>query len=132
MLICPQLKHNILGGGSGLIRLRSSPFGSRKPAIPIAKSLTIARIASPFSMDRAYQPSFLRALERHFKSTIRLVKQGDVIALKIDSDDIRAQIDEGKRDGAENDEEIASEPLLVIHIPLETLMMMIACWFQTL
>lgn len=114
ILVSPQLKYNIINKMSGSIRLRSSPFGSRKPAIPTAKTLTIARIASPFSMDRAYQSSFLRALESYLKSTVRLVKQGDLIALKLDSDDARVQPDEQKREGAEQEDEILFNSLFVL------------------
>ena len=110
--MCPQLQYNILAGKNTTIRLRSSPFGSRRPAIPTAKSLTIARIASPFSMDRAYQTAIFRALERYFKETIRLVKQGDIVALKVELDGFYVQNDESKRESTE-DEESGFESLFV-------------------
>ncbi|KAG6878747.1 hypothetical protein C0993_008046 [Termitomyces sp. T159_Od127] len=67
--------------------IRSSPFGSRQPAVPNAQSLTIARVASPVSTSRTYQPLFLKALKVYFDSTKRLVKQGDIIAVPIDTGD---------------------------------------------
>ncbi|KAI0637344.1 AAA-domain-containing protein [Trametes polyzona] len=88
----PQTLHN-LRSSSGIERkaevcIRPSPFGSRRPAIPVAKTVTIARVASAFSTDRTYQPLFLSALQGYFKDTTRLVKQGDVIAVGINTDDL--------------------------------------------
>ncbi|KAI0831786.1 AAA-domain-containing protein [Trametes gibbosa] len=88
----PQTLHN-LQSQSGLDRkpevcIRPSPFGSRRPTIPTAKTVTIARVASPFSTDRTYQPLFLQALQSYFKDTTRLAKQGDVIAVGINTDDL--------------------------------------------
>jgi peroxin-6 len=46
----------------------------------------VARIASPFSINRTYQSLFLRALKVHFDGTKRLLKKGDMIAIGIDTD----------------------------------------------
>lgn len=75
-----------------VVNLRASPFGSRRPTIPTASAVTIARIASPISTDRSYQPLFLHALKRHFDGptgTNRLIKQGDIISTEVDTDDRR-------------------------------------------
>lgn len=85
----PVLLHNISQSYTSTytrISIHTSAFGSRMPAIPIARSVTVARVASPISMDRTYQPLFLRSLKTYFK-TKRLAKQGDLIALSIDTDD---------------------------------------------
>lgn len=50
---------------------------------PAAKEVTLLRIASPASTDRALQPSLLLALKSHFEATKRLVRKGDVIAVTI-------------------------------------------------
>ncbi|KAI0948498.1 hypothetical protein AcV7_009223 [Taiwanofungus camphoratus] len=105
----PQLLHNIVAGSLMLsiphVLLRSSPFGSRSPTIPMARSITIARVASPFSTDRAYQPLFLRALQDYFQGATRLVKPGDVIAVKIDSDETQHLNDQDlNADASDNDE----------------------------
>jgi len=68
------------------ISLRPSPFGSRQPAIPIARGVTIARVASPVAVDRAYQTLFLHSLKSFFDSDKRLVKNGDIIAIPLDTD----------------------------------------------
>lgn len=66
--------------------LRASPFGARTPSVPTAKTATLARIASPVSTDRSFQPLFLRVLKAHFDGTKRIVKKGDIIAVTIDTD----------------------------------------------
>ena len=97
--MAPQLLHNITSGSPSPsahgVSLRPSPFGSGKPAIPTARSVTIARVASPISTDRAYQPLFLRALQDHFKDTTRLVKQGDVVTVAINTDEVLWQTGDG-------------------------------------
>lgn len=91
----PTLLFNINCGISAsnlVINLRASPFGSRRPTVPTARTVTIARIASPISIDRSYQPLFLHALKRHFDcpdGTKRLIKQGDIISAEVDTDDRR-------------------------------------------
>ena len=83
--------------------LRPSPFGSRRPTIPVAKTVTIARVASAFSTNRAYQLLFLQALQGYFKQSTRLVKQGDIIAVGIDTDDLLRQPSALDEDGGEVD-----------------------------
>jgi peroxin-6 len=86
----PLLLHNIVSPSHLIagcqISVQASPFGSRRPAIPTARSVTVARVASPVSTDRTYQPLFLRSLKTHFDSTKRLVKQGDLISISLDTD----------------------------------------------
>ncbi|KAI0806992.1 AAA-domain-containing protein [Fomes fomentarius] len=93
--LSPQLLYNIYPQGAyerkPEVSLRPSPFGPRRPTIPTAKTVTIARVASAFSTDRAYQPLFLQALQTYFKRTTRLVKQGDVIAVGINTDALLRQ-----------------------------------------
>ncbi|KZT66717.1 AAA-domain-containing protein [Daedalea quercina L-15889] len=94
--IPPQLLHNVTSGThtpSREVCLRPSPFGSQKPSIPTARSVTIARVASPVTTDRTYQSLFLRALQDYFKDTMRLVKQGDIITVKINTDEVMWQTD---------------------------------------
>lgn len=81
------------------VSIRPSPFGSQRPTIPIATTVNIARVASAFSTDRTYQPLFLQALQGYFKDTTRLVKQGDVIAVAINTDDL------SRHHGASEDED---------------------------
>ncbi|KII88818.1 hypothetical protein PLICRDRAFT_42057 [Plicaturopsis crispa FD-325 SS-3] len=69
--------------------IRGSPFGSRQPTIPVARNVTVARVASPFAVDRQYQPLFLQALKTHLDGMKRLMKQGDLLAVGIDTDSVR-------------------------------------------
>jgi len=97
VLASPTLLHNVTKGifnppSSQIAQLafRSSPFGSRRPSIPVARGITVARIASPASMDRANEATFLRALKTYLSHTVHLVKEGDIIALTIDTNDKHA------------------------------------------
>ncbi|RPD65775.1 AAA-domain-containing protein [Lentinus tigrinus ALCF2SS1-7] len=106
--LSPQLLFNIdpenRSASKPEVSLRPSPFGSRRPTIPVAKTVTVARVASAFSTDRAYQPLFLQALQDYFKETTRLVKQGDVITIGINTDNLLAYSspvsDEGHEEAA--------------------------------
>ena len=51
---------------------------------PVAKGLTILRISTPLSTERALQTGMFMALKQHFESKHRIVRQGDIIALPID------------------------------------------------
>jgi peroxin-6 len=92
----PLLLHNIISeeGEFGLqapssIYIRPSLFGSANPPIPVARSVTIARVASPNSINRRYQSLFLHSLRRYFDAGKRLVKQNDIIAVSMDIDSSR-------------------------------------------
>ncbi|KAH9890705.1 AAA-domain-containing protein [Cubamyces lactineus] len=115
LYLSPQLLHN-LHPQARLncwhdVCIRPSPFGSRRPTIPVAKTVTIARVASAFSTDRTYQPLFLQALQSYFKDTTRLVKQGDVIAVGINTDDVLRHsngLDEEDQDGGQDELDLES------------------------
>ncbi|KIJ27843.1 hypothetical protein M422DRAFT_235875 [Sphaerobolus stellatus SS14] len=66
------------------ISIRPSVFGSRSPTIPVARSVAVARVASPYSNDKTYQPFFLNALKDYFEGKKRLVKKGDLIAVPLE------------------------------------------------
>jgi peroxin-6 len=106
----PLLLYNICSDSSGLlpeatttISLRPSPFGSRQPAIPVARAVTIARVASPVAVDRAYQTLFLHSLKSFFDSGRRLVKSGDMIAVSLDTDAIGHQANAESSDSGDSD-----------------------------
>lgn len=104
----PVIIHNIAsishGMPEGHILLRASSFGSRQPAIPTARSVTVARVASPISVDRAYQPLFLRSLKNYFGARKRLVKKGDLIAISLDTNSVYHVVETDPRsDDVEDD-----------------------------
>ncbi|KAI0350098.1 AAA-domain-containing protein [Trametes cingulata] len=118
LYLSPQLLYNLREHGGPepktQVCIRPSPFGSRRPTIPVAKTVTIARVASAFSTDRTYQPHFLQALQGYFKDSTRLVKQGDVIAVGINTDDLLKHSvvpdDEDEEAGDEADLDVADTP----------------------
>ena len=78
----------------------SSVLHSQAPAFPPpAKEVTLLRIASPTSTDRALQPSLLLQLKSYFESCRRLVKKGDLIAVSIDEVLARSLYGETSEDG---------------------------------
>lgn len=56
---------------------------------PIAQAVSIARIASPASMDKALQSAFLESLKQWFEARERIVCKGDVIAICLNEDNAR-------------------------------------------
>jgi peroxin-6 len=50
----------------------------------MAKAVTIARVASRLSTNRSYQPLVLQGLKNFFNGKRRLVKQGDLLTVKVD------------------------------------------------
>jgi len=59
-------------------------------------------------MDRTYQPLFLRSLKTYFNVTKRLVKQGALIAISLDTDGIG-------NPGSQSDEFADPEDLVISH-----------------
>ena len=51
---------------------------------PVAKELTIIRVSTPLSTERALQTGIFAALKQHFEKRRRIVRQGDLVALPID------------------------------------------------
>lgn len=51
---------------------------------PVAKTATISRIASPITMDKMYQQSFMAELKSTFHSLAKCVRAGDLIPVCID------------------------------------------------
>jgi peroxin-6 len=52
---------------------------------PVAKELTILRISTPLSTERSLQTGIFTALKQYFESKRRIVRQGDIIALPVDT-----------------------------------------------
>ncbi|KAJ3503046.1 hypothetical protein NLJ89_g8610 [Agrocybe chaxingu] len=92
----PLLLRNLFGDEGNaltdkhpLVHIRPSPFGSLDPPIPTARSITIARVASPISISRQYERLFLDSLKAYFEAGKRLMKQGDLFAVSLDTDQSR-------------------------------------------
>ena len=105
----PLLLHNIVGDETDLqsverttLSICSSPFGSKSPAIPVARAATIARVASPLTINRQYQSLFTNGLKKYFDCGKKLMKQGDLFAIPIATDLSRVPANEdipGASDG---------------------------------
>ncbi|GLB35223.1 putative ATPase family associated with various cellular activities (AAA) [Lyophyllum shimeji] len=103
----PILLHNLfpdIAQAEKIIALHPTPFGSRLPAVPTAVAVTVARVASPLLVNRMYQSRFLKALKAYFDSAKRLVKQGDIIVVTIDTDDMIDERGDSKDPGAEDEQ----------------------------
>lgn len=108
-IVCgsPLLLHNAFADQSETssltlpaLHVRPSTFGSLDPAIPTARTVTVARIASPLSINRQYQSLFINSLKGYFDSGKRLVKQGDLLAVAIDTNFSRSS---PEKDGGSQD-----------------------------
>lgn len=105
LLASPILLQNIFPDGlQSSLSVRPTPFASRAPSLPTARSITVARVSSPYANNKIYQPLFLRALKDHFEQKVRLLRLGDLIAVPIRAEDARL-MDGGFEE--ESDEEIA-------------------------
>jgi peroxin-6 len=87
--------------------------------IPFADSLTIARVAGPFSINRSYQSLFLGALRSHFERKRRVVREGDVIAVGFDKGRVRWIRGEISGEEEETDDNAGGE-VLELDLPTST------------
>ncbi|KAJ9293092.1 hypothetical protein DTO271G3_8036 [Paecilomyces variotii] len=73
----------------------SHPHGATRPGLtqsrasvpkapPVAKEVTLLKISTPLSMDRALQPALFAGLKRYFETKRRLLKSGDLIGITVD------------------------------------------------
>lgn len=86
-LLPPTLLHNLDNTNSiSPETCQIIPFRSLDQSkIPTAKSITVARIASPLSTSKVHEPLFFRELQRFFEGFggKRMIQEGDVIAVGI-------------------------------------------------
>ncbi|KAG6376029.1 P-loop containing nucleoside triphosphate hydrolase protein [Boletus reticuloceps] len=85
-MLSPTLLHNLCSRDHPQVVIRMSPYGTRDPGIPTARSVELARVASPFSIHRCHEALLIDALHEYFRSSKRLVKGGDIITLRINVD----------------------------------------------
>jgi peroxin-6 len=109
MLSLRPLRRSSLAFSSSSSSKTSGATPSCPLPLPFADALTIARVASPRAINRAYQPLFLEALRCHFEARRRVVKQGDVIAVAIEEGRLRwtrkVDQEEEEKEEEEKDEE---------------------------
>lgn len=90
---------------STLVSLHPIKSSSSAPHFPTAHSVTVARIASPHSVHRAYQPLFLDALKDYFQGRRRVLKKGDLIAVGV-CEDVARYSTGGKEDSKVEDDDV--------------------------
>jgi hypothetical protein len=61
--------------------------------MPVAEKISVARVASPLSMDQTYQALYLHALKAYLSQGKRLVREGDLVGFGIDTDALRCPHD---------------------------------------
>ncbi|GAA5956929.1 hypothetical protein JCM8115_003867 [Rhodotorula mucilaginosa] len=92
--------------------------------LPVASSVTIARLATPHSVNKVFQPLFLDALKEHFQNKRRKVVKGDVIAVGIAEDKIRF-VRDAKDDALPEDEielpQASGHPTAVVYFVVTAL-----------
>ncbi|KAI9510375.1 AAA-domain-containing protein [Russula earlei] len=85
--VSPILLHNIdpeIRTAPTRLYLQAAPDGIRSRNLPTAQGVTIARVASRLSTNRRYQPLVLQGLKKFFEGRKRLIKQGDLLAVRVD------------------------------------------------
>lgn len=99
ILIPPILFHSLFplanSTSSTEIVLSPTPFGARLPSLPVARSVTISRIATTQGVDKRYERAWLKGLKEHLttisgqdcssddKSRQHLMRRGDVFAVPV-------------------------------------------------
>ncbi|KAG8804311.1 peroxisomal assembly protein, partial [Serendipita sp. 399] len=85
LLATPILLNHLAVGSSvpNTILLRRTSFGQRMPPLPVATSVTLARIASPVTVQKRFQPTIFHALKNYFQFSRRLLKKGNILAIPI-------------------------------------------------
>lgn len=80
--LSPLLVGPTKDGGPRVTNKTSKVNSSALP--PVAKELTILRLSTPLSTERALQSGIFASLKQHFEKKRRIVRQGDLIALPVD------------------------------------------------
>ncbi|MCJ1467561.1 peroxisomal assembly protein [Pseudocyphellaria aurata] len=94
---------------------------------PIAKEMTVARISTPVSTERALQTGLLAALTRYFGLKRRLLRKGDLIPLAIDLGASRMLAQPATPDVDHETEDLLSSPL---NEPLRNMNSRAVAWFR--
>jgi peroxin-6 len=75
------------------VTVSPTPFGARRPALPTARSMTVARVATAEGVDKRFERAWLAGLRKHFaqrdadgERVTRLVRRGDVISVPVWAD----------------------------------------------
>lgn len=133
ILIPPVLFHSLFPLANSTspteVILSPTPFGARLPSLPIARSVTISRIATTQGVDKRYERAWLKGLKHHLAITQipnsssdgvprqHLMRRGDIFAVPVwkdtpivpESEDEASWEDEESIDYASRDRPRATE-----------------------
>ncbi|KAG8690974.1 peroxisomal assembly protein, partial [Ceratobasidium sp. 394] len=117
ILASPLLLHNILPPSStqSQFYLRPTPFTSRPPPAPLAKSLTFARVASRAANDRRLAPRVVRALRELLERSSLLLKLHDLVVVHVDASEPDEEDDESEGEGEDSSGKVSGSD---VDIPL--------------
>ncbi|WOO79254.1 Peroxisomal biogenesis factor 6 [Vanrija pseudolonga] len=96
------------------VTVQPTSFGARRPTLPVAQKISIARVATAEGVDKRYERSWLKGLRNHFTTkdvdgerVQRLVRRGDIIAVPVWQDKPLAEGEEleAEEDGDDSDNE---------------------------
>jgi peroxin-6 len=77
---------------------------------PVAKEVTLLKIATPLSTDRTLQPAMFAGLRRYFESKRRLLKSGDIVGISVDEGLGRAVFSAAKAtDGGNQEDDLTAK-----------------------
>lgn len=116
MLITPSTFRALFGpnmSSSAEVSVLPTSFGAREPTLPVARTMTLARIATPEGVDKRYERAWLRGLKSLFtagstgknrdENGLRMVKRGDIFSIPVWRDKPVAS------DGESEEEESSSD-----------------------
>nr|XP_019010198.1 uncharacterized protein I206_04666 [Kwoniella pini CBS 10737]OCF48979.1 hypothetical protein I206_04666 [Kwoniella pini CBS 10737] len=84
-----------ISSSSSHLTVQPTPFGARQPSLPIAKTMTLARIATAEGVDKRYERAWLKGLKAYFSNKCkgkskdtdngneRLIRSGDIISIPV-------------------------------------------------
>ncbi|KAL2008801.1 hypothetical protein VTN00DRAFT_6995 [Thermoascus crustaceus] len=85
---------------------------------PVAKEVTLLKISTPLSTDRALQPALFAGLKQYFESRRRLLKSGDLVGISVDEGLGRAVFSASKSaDGGSQEDELTTKLGYTAEVP---------------
>ena len=118
-----SLRLNEIGAPSRLVHLQTKLTGSSMP--PIAKEVSLVLVSTPLSMEKPIQPSLFIGLRDYFERKQRIVKSGDLLALRIDESLGRVLFEGGAADEENSNNDLLSRPSLTATAKKSSV-----AWFQ--
>ncbi|CAG8479542.1 3558_t:CDS:10, partial [Acaulospora colombiana] len=103
---------NVVASTASDKELYIQPIMRAQSAAPIAKNISVSRIASPYSTDRNIYNASINGLTKWFEDADRIVCEGDIIPILIDEEAARLRPQKSEGDIEElEDMDIATVPI---------------------